>query len=304
MKLDLMIENFLLDCNARNLSRKTISRYRDELGRLQKFVKVKKFRNVTADTLRLFFSELHTGISQRTGKPLSPFSIHGIYRTCRTFFVWTTAEGLVRKNPMQRVRAPKTPRRLVPRLSAVELKKLIATIETTKHAERNLALVFLMIDSGLRRNEVLSLTLQQVKLDEHYVVVIGKGNKEREIPIGEVTCDAIREWITSRPRTTSKQLFVCDDGHPLSPEGSRAILRRAKKILKVERLYHHLLRHTFAKMYLRNGDLKSLSQILGHTKTTFTADTYVDFDIEDLKVKHRRHSPLARIRRAYRKHRD
>lgn len=306
MQTQTALKKFLIACAATHLSNRTQKRYTSEIGQLITFLKkrkIKQIERVKTDTLRQFFARLseitprQTRISIENGNRLSPFTIAGIYRSIHTWFAWMEKENIIKTNPMRQIKPPKTPKRVVRRLSEKQLSVLLEHIKQSNNPERNLAIVLLMVDSGLRRAETFNLKLSNIH--NSYIQVTGKGNKEREIPIGQVTQHALRKWLHIRPKSKSNFVFIKPNGKPLSHESIRSILRRIQHQMKLERLYPHLLRHTFAKQYLKNGDLDSLSAILGHKDRNTTKEIYIgDFDIEDLIERHRRASPVDRLKRS------
>lgn len=301
-----LLKKFLTDCQARRLSKKTIRRYQDDNQRLFRFAETRHKRHIQQidkNLLRKFFAELHetipkrqTIITETNGNKLSPFTTAGIFRSIKTFFRWCEREGYLKHNPINQLRPPKTPVRIVKRLSEHQIITLLNEIRKSKHPERNLAMILLLCDSGLRRDETISLKLQDIHLQDKFICVKGKGEKEREIPIGETTCYALTEWKNVRPATKSSNFFVSPTGKNLSAETIRSLLRRIRKRIQIERLYAHLLRHTFAKLYLKHGSVEKLSQILGHKKIKTTLDIYVQgFDIDELIRDHRKGAPVDRI---------
>ncbi len=306
MLIKTVLKNFILDCKARRLSQHTIQRYESDNQRLLDFLHSRRIRHIehiSHKHLRAFFAKLHEVKPKRIARHneserYSPFTTEGIYRSIKRVFNWSVSEGHIKQNPMQRVRRPKTPKRIIKRLSEAQLKILLSEIAETKEPIRNLAIILLMVDSGLRKGEWMSLKLDNVHLDEQFICVNGKGEKERNVPIGQVTCEAIAQWLTIRPETRCKNVFVKSSGKPLSGEAIRAVLRRIQNKLKLQRLYQHLLRHTFSKLYLRRGTLEKLSQILGHADIQTTKEIYVqDFDIHDLIEEHSKASPIDRLNR-------
>lgn len=301
-----LIKKFIVDCRARRLSKKTIQRYTDDCNRLQTFLlshRITHAHRITHDTLRQFFAELHETIPKRKSRitesnhgRLSPFTTAGIYRSINTFFHWCEREGHLDRQPMSRLKPPRTPKRIIKRLSEAQLRLLLEEIQKTKEPTRNLAIALLLVDSGLRRGEAFSLHTRDIHTESRYICVTGKGEKEREVPIGEVTCDAIQRWMLVRPKTKSKFLFVKHSGEPLTAECIRSVLRRIRDRMNLERLYPHLLRHTFSKLYLKKGNVEKLSKILGHSKIETTIEEYVqDFDIDDLIEDHSKGSPVDRL---------
>ena len=285
MKLTHAIQKFLLDCTSRGLSAKTTRRYHDDLHRLTHHMNNpnKLLRSITSDELKILFVKLHE-------RKLSPFSIEGIHRSLNCFFNFCEREQFIASNPMRHMKKPKLPHQIIPRLDEGQIKQLFSAIRYTNDAQRNQAIVMFMIDSGLRRGEITKLMM----LDVHrrFVKVKGKGRREREVPISRETQSAIKKWITIRPASNDNHLFITHTGKPLTDSAIASLFRRLKKTLNLKRFYPHLLRHTFAKAYLRKGDAKSLSLILGHQKVSTTLEIYVDYDLQDLIRKHHVAHPI------------
>lgn len=303
MDLEAAVASFLLDVTARALSPKTYRRYESDLADLIRFLherSVSAIEQVTADSLRTYFTNLHTRPNQsRPTETLSPYSIEGMYRTILTFFRFCEMEEYVMGNPMKRVRRPKLPKRIVPRLTEDQITALLHATQEGQMPERDMALIMLLVDSGLRRGEVVGLVTDHVVLSERIVRVLGKGQKWREVPIGDASLEAMKNWLAVRPTTSYPNVFLTDDGTPFKAEGVRALLTRLQVRTGIRRLYPHLLRHTFAKHYLKRvKDVKSLQQILGHAKSSTTLDMYVQFDIDELREMHRLGSPVDAIKKA------
>jgi integrase/recombinase XerC len=297
MELEHAIQAFLNDVTARDLSPKTHWRYRSDLKDVKNFLKqhsVTTLEQVTADHLRLYFTDLQTRVNRsRRDENLSPFTIAGMYRSIKTFFRWCQWTEYLAANPMRLVRPIKLPNHIVLRLSEEQVKAMLNEVEKTMMPERNLALILLMVDSGLRRGEVLGLKVEDVHLDERRVRVFGKGRKERDVPLGDASTQALTEWFARRPPSASDHVFLNANGTPFHAAGVRSLFVRLQMRLNLKRLYPHLLRHTFAEIYLKRvKDVKSLQQILGHAKASTTLDLYVQHDFEDLRRMHRQGSPV------------
>jgi site-specific recombinase XerD len=267
-------------------------------------------RDISARNLHEFFSTLHQEqiclpfSDSPAGKPLSPHSIHQCYRVLKTFFRWLRSDGAIETDPMERVRAPKLPKVIVPRLEPDQVRALLEAIQSTQRPVRNFAIVALMVNSGLRVGEVIALKLGDVDLEAGRALVWGKGSKQREVPLSPITIAAIRAYLIWRPfvnyRTlegfhSSPALFLSRDGSPLTGKAVYEVLAKIRGKLGWKRLYPHLLRHTFAKLYLRRGDLKTLQVILGHADISTTATFYLDPTWEEVKAKHAEASPLENI---------
>jgi len=152
------------------------------------------------------------------------------------------------------------------------------------------------LDTGLRLNELATLKPEDVHLEEGYLKVMGKGRKERIVPIGSTTRRVLMRYLYHyRPEGPASRLetfFLNVEGDRISREAVRLIIKRIGRKSKLNRLHPHLLRHTFAVRYLMNGgDVFSLQQILGHT-TLEMVRRYVNLANSQIIVKHREYSPV------------
>ena len=152
----------------------------------------------------------------------------------------------------------------------------------------------LFLDTGLRSSELLGLQLGDVHLEEQWLKVMGKGQKERIVPFGAKATRLLQRYVTIfRPSTMiGNQFFPCVDGSPLGENAVRIMFSRLGERAGVPRLHIHLLRHTFATRYLLNGgDAFSLQQLLGHTTLEMTRK-YTDMVALEKAVKRRKPSPM------------
>lgn len=292
MKIASAVQTFLLDCQAGHLSPNTTCRYQRDLSELVGYAAAHSIGDmdcITPDLLRDYFSyQLGRENLRNPGHTLSPFSVHGRYRSIRRFFNFAMLEGWIETNPIERVRKPKLPKLIPPRLSADEVKRVLAEIARTDLPERNLSLLMLYAISGLRLSEALGLRLCDVDFRQGVAVVLGKGSKQRVVPIHRATQLALERWLVVRPFTDSDRIFVTVKGTPLTEAGVHTLFARLKMWLGIEgRFYPHLLRHTFANLYLmRRPDYKGLQQILGHAQSSTTLDLYAHFNADHLKAMH------------------
>ncbi|MBR2460679.1 MAG: tyrosine-type recombinase/integrase [Clostridia bacterium] len=139
---------------------------------------------------------------------------------------------------------------------------------STFNGLRDYTVCTLMVDSGLRLHEIVTLERKHVHLDERYLIVTGKGDKQRIVPFGDFTARTLRAYDDARkswcPPIAS--FFVTVDGEPMIDTTLKDVFRRLKERSGIPRLHPHLLRHTFATKYLGNGgDVYTLQRILGHT---------------------------------------
>jgi site-specific recombinase XerD len=285
------INEYLSDCYG--LSERTQKLYATHLNRLLETVGDLPITEVDAKILRGFMS----GLRRRDGRKYSAAYLDQVYRTLHTFFEWLIKERVLAINPLTQVRRVKVPKRKSPRLKLSELERVIEAAGETQHAERNVAMIYLMAGSGLRRGEVLNLRLSELDLENGAVRVFGKDKEEREIPMGEETVEALQAYLHVRPTSNSEKVFLKEDGEPLEEDGIQSMMYRLKVKTGLPRLYCHLLRHTFANHYVAGGgSLRKLQKILGHSNIRTTAEIYTDPELRELQEEHARVSPLAQLR--------
>jgi site-specific recombinase XerD len=238
-------------------------------------------------------------ISARHDPPLAPSSVAGRVRTLRAFGSWLEREFDLPNNPLRGVPVPRVPEQLVRSLREPEIRALLAAIDGSEQPDRDRALVLLLLDTGIRLSEAAGLSVHDVDLLEGRCRVMGKGSKERVVPVGRKARRAVRQMLARRGNPgASAPLFVGSDGRPLAPHGIQQVMRRlsARADLSV-RCSPHILRHTFARSFLQNGgDVFSLQRILGHSPSSLQVTRrYVDLLDDDLREIHRIASPVDRL---------
>ena len=263
------LESFLAVLATRR-SPSTVEAYRRDLvhltGRLGRPVST-----ATTDDLRTYLAELRAA-------GLAPSTISRRITAARGFFAHEALIGRRTDNPATELEPPRRRRKLPRTLSPREAERLIdAAAGTTPRALRDAALVELLYGAGLRVSEAVGLERGGVDLDERLVRCIGKGNKERIVPIGRSAAEALRRYLSrGRPyldRRYRPELFLNAKGGPLTRAGAFLILRKVaeKAGLEPGRVHPHLLRHSFATHLLEGGaDLRSVQEMLGHADLSTT----------------------------------
>jgi len=189
-------------------------------------------------------------------------------RGLRAFLTWCFNEEYITENIPVRFKLPKAQRKTVDVLTDEEIKRLLDSFNLkTMTGARNYAICALMLDSGLRLDEVVTLETGNVYISAGYAIVNGKGNKQRTVPLGLNSKRALIRYMGRVPPQAPKTpLFVKDTLIPLQQSTVKQLFRKLKTRAGIPRLRPHLLRHSFATRYLDNGgDIYSLQQILGHT---------------------------------------
>jgi integrase/recombinase XerD len=266
---DPAVEGFLALAAAR-LAPRTVEAYRRDLAHLCGWLG-RSPADASADDLAAYVAQLRAD-------GLAPTTVARRLAAVRSLFRHQVLLGVRTDNPAANVELPKRRRTLPRTLSPSEVERLLdAAAGTTPRALRDRALAELLYGAGLRVSEAVSLDRQSVDLENRLVRCLGKGNKERVVPIGREAVDALRRYVSrGRPyleRRNRPELFLNANGGPLTRAGVFLILRRlaAKAGLEPERIHPHLLRHSFATHLLEGGaDLRAVQEMLGHADLATT----------------------------------
>ena len=263
------VEGFLALLRASRAPR-TVEAYRRDLAALAAYLQ----KPVAAATLE----ELERYTASLRADGLAATTIARRTAAARSFFRHQQLLGSRDDNPAAAVKLPRRPKPLPKTLSPGEAERLIDAAKGTQPRNlRDQALVELLYGAGLRVSEAVGLARTGVDLDERLVRVIGKGGKERVVPIGRHAADAVRRYLSrGRPYLDHRhrpELFLNAQGGPLTRAGAFLILRRlaGKAGLEPTRVHPHLLRHSFATHLLEGGaDLRSVQEMLGHADLSTT----------------------------------
>jgi integrase/recombinase XerD len=263
------LEAFLALAAAR-LAPRTVEAYRRDLTALAGWLG-RSPATATTEELERWLAELRAA-------GLSPATMARRIASVRSLFRHLVLIGAASENPAADLDLPRRVRRLPRTLSPGEAERLIeAAAGTTPRALRDRALVELLYGAGLRVSEAVGLDKAGVDLDQRLVRTVGKGGKERVVPVGRQAVDALRRYLSrGRPhldRRHRPELFLNAQGGALTRAGAFLILRRlaGKAGLEPERVHPHLLRHSFATHLLEGGaDLRSVQEMLGHADLSTT----------------------------------
>ncbi len=285
--------SFLARCSALNLTAGTQNWYRGHLRSMRVFLEsrgVHDLGEVTPALLRGHLAHLREkGVSSET--------VERAYGGLRCAFRFWKREGELAANPMELVERPRHERVLIRPLSPEQAALLVAAPDArTVAGLRDRAIFMLLLDSGLRVSELLSLEAERVDWEDCTATVMGKGRKERSVPFSERTCAALREYAQARAGgpVESPVFFLGLTGKPMHRGLVRALMVRYGRRVGITgvRLSPHTLRHTFAVMYIRNGgDPFSLQEILGHSTLEMTK-RYVHLARRDVSEQHKKFSPM------------
>ena len=213
---------------------------------------------------------------------LSKRSQARLLSSLRSFCTWLVMEGLLKDNPCDRVDAPKLGRYLPDVLSVEEVEAVIATADTTTWMGlRDKALLEVLYGCGLRVSEAVSLKISNFYIEDSFVRIVGKGNKERIVPIGEMAIGAVLAYLENRPAEFSgvDELFLNRYGKALSRVSAFNTVKKMTLAAGVNKsVSPHTFRHSFATHLIENGaDLRVVQEMLGH-ESVATTEIYTHID--------------------------
>ena len=258
----------------RGLARLTVESYSSDLSAFSTFLKgrgIQEVRDVKREHVMLYLAELHrTGLSARSrARKIS--SIRG-------FFRFLTDRGHVSENPSELIDSPRIPKRVPEYLEPEEVVALLASADnSTLEGRRDNAMFELVYATGLRASEVVGLDVDQVDLEVGCVTVMGKGSRERVVPLGLPASRAVMDYLERvRPRllhgNRSRALFVTRRGGPMTRQGFWKIVKKYAIRAGIRKeISPHTLRHSFATHLVQNSaDLRSVQLMLGHSDISTT----------------------------------
>ena len=229
-------------------------------------------------------AELERYLSGRIEKGLSKRSQARMLSAFRSFFNWCIEEGDLKDNPCDRIDAPKLGKYLPAVLSVEEVDAIMESVDLKAPTGlRDRAILEVLYGCGLRVSECTGLLLSHVHLDEGYVDVVGKGNKQRIIPLGEMAAEAIRNYLPNRPEPAARAcediLFLNRFGRPLSRVSVFNLVKERAMAAGIHKeISPHTFRHSFATHLIEGGaDLRIVQEMLGH-ESILTTEIYTHID--------------------------
>lgn len=295
MTLKNALREFLITQQLRGNSDKTVVYYLNCVEPMIDYLGEKtQVSELTLESLREYSLYLkNRGISSNSFKTY----LKGV----KAYLSWLYQEGYTAEDFGALLKLPKAQRKTIDVLTPHEIESLFKCFDVKNYKDlRNCCICALMLDSGLRKSEVVSLKLDDVHIFEGYIIVTGKGNKQRLVPIGNHTKKYLIKYISQRPQgADSDSVFLTKDNLPIT----QSVIDRLFKTLKsrqdllTPRIHAHLLRHTFATNYLENGgNIYALQLILGHTSLEMEKK-YVHLTQSKTVLNFKNYSPLDNLKR-------
>jgi len=312
--LDNLIQGYRLCARTEGKSENTIRIATTSLTALKDFLESRQYSadvtEIGAGELREFILHLqqvkafeHHPYTEPQTKGLSGHAINTYLRSIRAFWSWLVREEIIMSSPFSRVKIPKPPRKVIATFSEEQLNAILRAINTaTPNGFRDWTIILTLLDTGMRVTEMTDLKMHDVNLAQRCLKVLGKGNKERIVPIGisvqRATAKYLTKYRTNPLYPLSDSLFLNRDGMPLTPNRIQSIIETYANRAGITgvRASPHTFRHTFAITYLRNGgDVFTLQRILGH-ETLDMVRNYVTLAQSDLQEAHLRCSPVDNLK--------
>jgi integrase/recombinase XerD len=292
-EMDLLADQFISHLRVeRGLADNTIQSYSQDLRKFSEFLGRRGLSpvHVTQNHIMEFMGRLKGSVSMRSAaRNLS---------TLRTFFRFLISEGKIKSSPARLLGAPKLPRRLPGVLSSGEVELLLSQPDiSAPRGQRDRAMLELLYATGLRVSELVGLRISNINLEVGFVRMVGKGSKERMVPMGGKAQEALKDYLSNgRTRLlrkrTSPHLFVNSRGKPMTRQGFWKMIKRYGMLGGIKKkISPHSIRHSFASHLLEGGaDLRSVQIMLGHADIS-TTQIYTHVTRERLKQIHEKYHP-------------
>jgi len=262
----------------KNYSIHTISNYERDITRLLKFLSKENLtiEDINKQTTSKWLIELRRmGLGNR--------SINRNISSVKNFFKYMQKLNKVEHNPFETIKAPKMEEKLPKILSLEDVDRLLSFQPKTNFEFRDKAFLELLYSCGLRVSEAVNVNVSSFEQDFSFVKVLGKGMKERLIPVGQYAQQAISDWLSTRDNIVEKDaLFTNKYGARISVRAMQQRLWKISLSLGMAPVHPHMLRHSFATHMLESsGDLRSIQEMLGHSSLS-TTQIYTKLDFQQL----------------------
>lgn len=305
MDLKSAIHEFLVAGRAEGRSIYTTRTYNATLGSFLWFANRegwgKDIAEITATRVREFLVYLRDNDhrfdsdSRQANKPVNSTTLRNYYRVLSAMFNWLIREEVLDESPMDKVRVPPAEKKVIRALNQDQVVQLLNACGCNFNGIRNRAIVSVFVDCGLRLGELMGLKVDNVDMESQTLRVDGKTG-ERRVRFGSTTALALQKYLEARRGSGTASLWITQKGRPLCSASIQTAVRK----LGVKVGFHvhiHLLRHTFATMFLRNGgDAFMLQRLMGHTTLSMTERYVQAVGMEDALKSHEAYGPMDNLR--------
>lgn len=302
MLIEDVLKEFIFDCEIRNLSERTIKGYKNNCSKFflytsEEYKKV-DLEDITHQHIKKYFKYL-------LGNGLSESYVNSILKNLRAFFKYCVNEEYIIKNPCLKVSWLKEKKVIIKTFTNEEIIGMVNVFNFSNYLNaRNKTLLITLIETGIRNTELCNIQISDVK--EKYIIIQGKGNKERYVPITPILkkymikYERIKSYYFKDKFIKGDNYFLSRTGRPLTKEAIERIVKLAgeeSNIRKEIRCSPHTIRHYYSQTQLKNGlDVYSLSRVLGHEKISITRRYLQSINDKDIVEQSVKYSPLMSLK--------
>lgn len=280
------IKEFLDYCLVeKGLSQNTVVKYQQNLNRF-----CNDNSDINRENIQLITQEDIVGWLSKVRRDSGVPTIKSLICTIKTFFKFLRNEGIIEVNPICYLEVPKIESKIPEVLSYEEFEQLLSVCDKTENPYRNEALLETLYGCGLRSSELCNLRLSDIH-DDKTIKVMGKGLKERIVPIGSYASKAIKKYLKTVKKRHENYVFVNRYGTQLTRTTVHKICHNIGEIANIHNVYPHRFRHSYATVLLLNGaDLRVVQTLLGHDSIQ-TTQIYLHLKLADIVQKFQRTHP-------------
>lgn len=324
-KIALQIDEFMIYCQSKNLSKKTMASYEQTLKLFAKYLENEKnivdVSKVSEKTIRGYINYImdrgkYTVVAEeRTrntnlpdsrkdfGKKISKTTVNNYIRNIKVFFTYLKDQNIIKSNPMEKIKQLKNERKPQEFLNDEEFIRLLKQIETSKtHEYRDYIILLLLLDTGMRIGECLLIKTEDLDMVSRSILLPSantKSKRDRYVYFSQDMQKELRRWLQYKDRyIESDYLFPTSKGNPLLIRTFEKKMKEYGERAKLKDIHPHMLRNNFAKRFLMaGGNIYTLSKILGHSSVTVTEKAYLDLTDADIRKSYQQFSPLSNLKK-------
>lgn len=294
-----LLQLFISECRAKNLSRRTVQFYEENLLRMQKTF---ESQNIELDVTTLTNRDIkHQYVGHMLAKGLASNTVNGRIKSGKAFFKYLFEEGHISNNLADELKLVKAEKKMIQTFTKEQVLALLN--QPNRHTFtgfRDYTMMMVMLETGMRIGELLNLKVGDLFLKEMEIRIIkGKGGKARRVPIQKTCVKILTQYLDERGDADTDWLFVNVEGTALHMRTIQENIQEYGKFAGISgvRVSPHTFRHTMAKFYILNGgDVFTLQQILGHS-TLDMVRYYVELFSKDIRDQHQKYSPVENMTR-------
>ncbi|MDB5052653.1 MAG: integrase [Bacilli bacterium] len=292
-----VLKSFILECKVKNLSKRTIQFYEENLNYL---VKVFEAQGLTVNLTILTYRDIKQKfIGYMFEKGLASNTLNGRIKTCKAFFKYSYKEGFIVNNIADELDLVKSEKLMIQTFTKEQILNLLnQPNRNTFTGLRDYTIMMLLFETGMRIGELTKLKLEDVNFKEHEIrIVKGKGGKPRRVPFQKTCSRVLKTYLEERKDVETNALFITVDNEQLGMRTIQENIQTYGRLARISgvRVSPHTFRHTMAKFYIFNGgDIFTLQQILGHS-TIDMVRYYVELFSSDIKDQHQKYSPVENL---------